>query len=150
MDGETLAPPRLTAEQMRANLAQFTDDWEYIDRVVQKLTGGRQARKDVRPAQSVAKTYEETMTEASEALLEAVQLAQRGWTPKVREKLIWHDLRTTWGDPESENAQYTARRLEAIQAREDRTESRRIAPRDPCGMCGVRRDIGCKHHPAGF
>lgn len=39
-------------------------------------------------------------------------------------------------------------RVEKLQREQERLDRMRPAPVEPCGRCGVRADVGCKHRPA--
>lgn len=47
-------------------------------------------------------------------------------------------------NPQSGNAVTMVHRVSLIEVREAHADSLRVE-RDPCGFCGVRADIGCKH-----
>lgn len=75
----------------------------------------------------------------SKALLEAIVTGQGP------DCFAWRDHSPNWKpDKYSMTSGFMVHRVNLIQEREARAESLRVN-REPCGVCGTRTDIGCKH-----
>lgn len=119
---------RLNPAAIRSHLAQFTDDWAFINRTMDRLTK--------QPAsKTVEELHEEAMSRGSAKLIEAISLAREGRPTGTSEALLW-DRRTGLDVEGCEGAHWERYQPEEIRPR---------VRRDPCAYCGTRADIGCKH-----
>lgn len=94
--------------------------------------------------------HRDRMALASSQLLNAIEVA-RGGVPKGAlpgSHLVWEVLSDCGGEkPLSTSAARQRKAALAQRAEQERVRTLTVK-RDPCPLCGVRMDIGCKHRRA--
>lgn len=144
--------------RFRIQMAQIVADPDFLDRAVadyerewtkrredrrrasQELQAVRRARFYPEVTLTAEDRYEERMQLASGALLRAIEGVRQGLIPETPSDLVWslssgEDVFNCHG---GHGGEYAPRQIT-------------IGPnREPCPMCGVRADIGCKHSARGF
>jgi hypothetical protein len=99
--------------------------------------------------------HETNMQDASRALLTAMRKA-RFFTehkPDTEADLVWRagTPQNQWAKTGGEYADWRderSHRVLAALAEKDRIAEQRRVSRDPCPLCAVRADIGCRHRRA--
>lgn len=92
------------------------------------------------------------MVEASDLFARAIRYERLGVSANLTPRhLVWRDphLPKNWvKNANSQVSIHNALRIKLGAERMERADSLRITNREPCPMCGVRGDIGCKHKRA--
>ena len=98
--------------------------------------------------------HRDDMAIASLTMLNAIEAARTGKAmPKKSlpgEKLLWDDGSGGGTFVSSPFSRTTRRQISAVMKHLDEKDRVRslTVKRDPCPMCGVRMDVGCKHRRA--
>lgn len=142
--------------EMRLHLAAVVSDVDMIDAMVRqfsKMQDGLPLNAPVngyrKPTYTVLPTERESMENGSKLLAKAIEALRAGEEPETSRKLVW--LRPSQSYPRDMTTkanQIELRQREFDVAERERIEAMRMPDREPCGFCGVRGDIGCKHQGA--